>query len=266
MPKIKINDINLYYETYGAGEPLIFIAGFSADHQAWYSIVEKFAADYQVILFDNRGVGQTDIPAGPYSISQMAKDVAVFCETLKIKKANFVGNSMGGYIVQTLAAHYPKLVKKIVISNSAMITDSPFHIYVEAQLEFLKANAPIEQIIKASCAWAFSFQFLMQPGKLAELIQLTMSNPYPFTITGYEGQYAALDNFNSSDWAHQIQAPTLILTSDQDLILPARLSIDLAAQIPNSEIYLFENCGHLPHMEYPEKYAEILQNFLKKRT
>nr|WP_258956523.1 alpha/beta fold hydrolase [Legionella sainthelensi] len=68
MPRIKVNDISMYYERHGQGEPIVFIAGFSADHLAWAAIVEYLKEKYQVILFDNRGIGQTDIPEGLYSI------------------------------------------------------------------------------------------------------------------------------------------------------------------------------------------------------
>jgi 3-oxoadipate enol-lactonase len=170
MPKIKINDITMYYETHGQGEPLVFVSGFSADHFVWESVFEKFTDKYQVILFDNRGAGQTDVPQGPYTIEQMAKDTADLCAHLGITQAHFVGNSMGGFIVQMLAQQHSHLVKSAVISNSAMLTYTPFHLYIAAQLELIKAKAPLESLIKASCCWAFSFQYLMQPGKREELI------------------------------------------------------------------------------------------------
>ncbi|NNM60172.1 MAG: alpha/beta fold hydrolase [Legionellales bacterium] len=262
MPKIKVNDISMYYEIHGQGQPLVFIAGFSADNLPWQEITKKLAKKYQVILFDNRGAGQTDVPKGPYSIEQMASDVAELCKKLAIPKATFIGNSMGGYIVQVLAYQYPELVQAAVISNSAMFSNSCFRIYAAAQLELLKANAPIEAIIHASRAWVFSAGFLNIPGKLAELIQTALSNPYPFTITGYEAQYHALISFDSRHWAGKIAVPTLVLGSDQDIILPPRLAEQLAQTIPQASYYCFENCGHLPHIECPEKYVEVLDAFL----
>lgn len=95
MPHIKVNDISMYYEMHGKGEPIVFIAGFSVDHVAWFEVVERFKDKYQVILFDNRGVGQTDVPDGPYSIEQMTDDVAALCSALGVPQAHFVGNSMG---------------------------------------------------------------------------------------------------------------------------------------------------------------------------
>ncbi len=263
MPKIKINDINMYYEIHGKGEPLIFVSGFSADHLSWTPLLAEFSGEYQVVLFNNRGVGQTDAPSGKYSIEQMAKDIADLCHALNITSAHFVGNSMGGFLVQMLAFQYPSLTKSIVISNSGMTINTPFHFFVAAQLELMKANAPKESLIKTMCPWAFSFQFLSQSGKFDELIKWGMDNPYPFTIAGYEGQYAALDSFDSTSWANKIKAPTLVITADQDIILRSEFSKQLSSEIFGAQYYCFENCGHVPHLEYPKQYAEIVKSFLK---
>lgn len=262
MPKIKLNDISMYYEIHGKGEPIIFIAGFSADHTTWQEIIDLFKNHYQVILFDNRGAGQTDAPKGPYSIEQMANDVVLLCSNLNIKHAHFVGNSMGGYILQTLAFKYPELVKSAVISNSAMMTHCCFHFYVEAQLEFIKSNTPLTALIKASCSWAFSYRFLSQPGMFDRLLKWGIENPYPFTIDGYEAQYAALDIFDSRNWISKINVPTLVLGSDQDLIFNESIVKQLANQIPKAKYHGFSDCGHLPHLEHPQVYFNVIKTFL----
>jgi pimeloyl-ACP methyl ester carboxylesterase len=262
MPKIKINDITMYYEMHGEGEPLVLVSGFGADHLGWTPVLDAFAKDYQVILFNNRGIGQTDIPEGDYSIEQMADDIFSLCAALNIKNAHFIGNSMGGHLVQMLAYRYPTLVKSLVISNSAVSIKSVFHVYLSAQLELMKANAPVEALMKAMISWAFSSYYLSQPGKLDELIRLGKNNPHPFTITGYEGQLAALHAFDSSGWLEKIKVRTLVLTGDQDIILFPALSKQLAADIPNAQFYCFENCGHIPHIEYPQEYVRIVKKFL----
>jgi 3-oxoadipate enol-lactonase len=262
MPKVKINDISMYYEIHGQGEPLVLIAGFSVDHLAWTLALEHFAKNYQVILLDNRGAGQSDSPQGAYSIEQMAQDIADLCSHLRIKRAHFVGNSMGGFLVQMLAYHHPELVKSGTISNSSMHMNICFNIYASAYLELLKANAPMPALIKSSAAWVFSFDYLSQPEQLDALIQLRLNNPYPFTVSGYEGQYSALKGFDSQNWAKNITAPLFIITSDQDLIFNESLSKDLHHQIPRAHYYCFENCGHVPYIEYPKKFAEKVMDFI----
>lgn len=263
MPKIKINDIEMYYETQGQGEPIVLIAGFSADHVHWNEVVDHLKDSYQLITLDNRGAGQTDVPLGAYTIDQMAQDVVDLCMALGIKQANFVGNSMGGYIAQVLAYKHPKLVKSMVISNSTTATHTCFHFYVDAQLELIKANAPVVPLIRGSCSWAFSYQFLSQPGVFERLIQWGLQNPFPFTIAGYEGQYAALDQFDSSQWASNIKVPTLVISGGEDLIFSEKSVKALADLIPGAHYYCFEKCGHLPFIEYPKEFADLIKHFFK---
>jgi 3-oxoadipate enol-lactonase len=252
----------MYYEIHGQGEPIVFISGFSADHTVWGGVVEILKAHYQIILLDNRGAGQTDVPVGPYSIEQMTSDVVLLCAKLGIERAHFVGNSMGGFILQTLAYRHPNLVKSAIISNSAMDIHCVFHLYVAAQLQLLKANAPLAVLIHASCCWAFSFRFLSEPDRLDQLIQLGLDNPFPFTLTGYEGQYAALCGFNSTAWVGDITVPVLVIGGDQDLIFREPSIKALASSIPNAEYYCFQECGHLPFLEYPERFAELVDKFI----
>ncbi|MGC1183042.1 alpha/beta fold hydrolase [Legionella sp.] len=263
MPHMKINDISLYYELHGQGEPIVFIGGFTADHNVWGGVVAYFKEKYQVILLDNRGAGQTDVPDGPYSIEQMADDVAALCLRLNINNAHFVGSSMGGYIVQSLSVRYSDLVKSIIICNSGAVMHTTFRLYIEAQLEMRKAKLPEGVLIKAECSWAFSFQFISQPGMLELLIQMGLKNPYPFTDKGYEGQYAALLKFDSSPWLQQIKVPTLVLAGDQDLIFSEFLVKQLANQIKDAKYYCFSKCGHLPQIEYPEQFARVVIHFLE---
>lgn len=264
MPKIQVNDISMYYESYGQGEPIILISGFSADHLQWGLVIEHLSPHYQVIIVDNRGAGQTDVPEGSYSIEQMAQDIADLCNKLNIEKAHFVGNSMGGYIVQMLAYRHVSLVKSVVISNSSLGVYTCFHTYLDAQLAFLKSKAPLEAILKASCAWVFSPHFLSQPYQLEGLIQLGLNNPYPFTIKGFEGQYAALNTFNSQEWARGIKVPTLVIAGEHDLVLPHYLAEEIHAQIPHSVYCCFKRCGHLPHVEYPVEFSATIQQFFQK--
>lgn len=264
MPTMSVNDISMYYEVHGDGQPLVLISGFTADHAAWLTVLDQLAQHYQVIIFDNRGAGQSDAPAGEYSIIQMADDVVELCRQLNISNAHFIGNSMGGYILQTLALRYPDMVDKMIISNSSLVATTTFRYYIEAQYELLKAKLCPEAVTKATLSWVYSYQFLSQPDILEGLIQLKLQYPYPMTLTGYAAQLQALLDFDSTDWANNIMAPTLVVTSDQDLIFSPSLSKQIAEVIPNAELYCFEQAGHLPHIEYPKKFSELALEFFEK--
>ncbi|MDF1795098.1 MAG: alpha/beta fold hydrolase [Coxiellaceae bacterium] len=262
MSKATINDISMYYEVHGKGEPLVLIAGFSADHLSWREVIKPLSKHYQVVVFDNRGAGQTDAPTGDYSIEQMSDDVIALCQHLGIEQAHFVGNSMGGKIVQMLGYRHANYVKSLVISNSSIDSYNAFTLYLEAQLELLKAEAPMRSIIKAICSWVYSYPYLSHGTNLNDLIELALNNPYPFTPQGYTSQRVALDEFNSSDWLHQINAPTLVIGGDLDIIFTPQMVKAIADNIPEAKYIELEECGHLPFIEHPEKFVDIVTTFL----
>ena len=116
MPYVKINDIQMYYEIHGDGEPLVLIVGLGTDISEWEGIIHWLAQKYQVLAFDNRGVGRTDKPDIHYSIEMMADDTAGLMQTLGIQQAHILGISMGGRIALALALRHPRASKNSSLS------------------------------------------------------------------------------------------------------------------------------------------------------
>jgi len=110
MPYAKNGDINIYYEVHGEGEPLAMIMGYGGDLTRWSRILPYLSKDYKAIIFNNRGIGQTDKPDIPYTIKMMAADLAGLLDTIGIKAAHIFGVSMGGMKAQQFALDYPQKV------------------------------------------------------------------------------------------------------------------------------------------------------------
>ena len=119
MPITRIGDIDMYYEVHGTGEPLVLLHGLSLDSSVWIKQVSALSQKYQVIIFDNRGVGQTDDPHNNYSTEMMADDTATLMKFLNVAEAHILGFSMGGMIAQTIALEYPELAKKSVFNRDS---------------------------------------------------------------------------------------------------------------------------------------------------
>lgn len=264
MPKIKVNDVNLYYESYGQGEPIIFVAGYSADHFTWQGLIEHFSKNYQMIIFDNRGSGQSDIPDIPYTVTMMANDVIVLAEKLGLTSYHTVGSSMGGAIVQTLAHEYPERIKTAVISNSFTEIDIKFAITSKTWSELVKRNVPLAIRAEQSFSWVFSTNFLKQPGNREMLMEVTLASSYPMTEAGLRNQYHALVDFQSDGWANKIKRPCLVIGSDEDIIASEKDTRHLAELIPGAQYALIKNAGHLPHIEKPEEFCKVVETFIKQ--
>jgi 3-oxoadipate enol-lactonase len=264
MPKIKVNDVNLYYEIHGKGQPIVFISGFIADNTKWASVVDAFAKDYQVIVFDNRGTGQSDCPAYQYTIEMLAQDVVELCKILGVTSAHCVGNSMGGLIVQMLAYKHPDFIKTAVISNSAIKFNTKVKLMIEADSILRKTKTPIEPQIKRALCDIFSANFLAKPGMADFLYEQFANNPYPITDQGYFSQLHAASNFDSQNWISKITTPSLVVYSDEDQFIDLDSSIALARAIPNAESFCFNKVGHAPDVEQPELFIKVVKDFIKK--
>src|SRR3990167_9486363 len=116
MPKITANNISMHYEQHGTGDDLVLIGGLTSDHQVWKSALRILSQYFRVLIFDNRGAGQTDTPDLPYTTELMAKDTLALMTALNIPRAHIVGHSLGGCIAQQMALIAPDKVKKLVIA------------------------------------------------------------------------------------------------------------------------------------------------------
>src|SRR3989338_85192 len=113
--EMRVNGASIYYEMRGSGHPLILISGYTRDHTLWTPVLEALAARFQVLRFDNRGVGRTQDEGQPLSASLMAEDVRALAKALGLQKPHIIGQSMGGTVAQKLAAAYPDEIGKLVL-------------------------------------------------------------------------------------------------------------------------------------------------------
>ena len=115
MPKVKVNGIDIYYEEHGSGEPVVMIGGLGADTTLWSKQVPAFSERFRVVVFDNRGSGQSDKPDKPYSIPMFAADTVGLMQALGIERAHVVGASLGGLVAQELVLTHPEMVDRLVL-------------------------------------------------------------------------------------------------------------------------------------------------------
>ncbi|WP_157671385.1 alpha/beta fold hydrolase [Francisella halioticida] len=263
MPKVKVNDINIYYEIRGEGYPLVLISGFGADHITWGKFADKLALKYKIILFDNRGSGQTDCPDQEYSMEQLAKDVKNLCDYLNIEKASFIGYSMGGFIVQQLAHDYSELCENIIILNSATKITKHYSLFMQAFYALLNNDTIAPEILaKLFLPWAYSDSFLSNELNVDKIIETIAKKPHPFTLIGFKNQRSAVDNFDSTGWIKTVRTPALIVGSKKDIIFYEKNIRNLFELMPNSKYFKFKNVGHLPYIEEPDKLLQVVHEFI----
>jgi pimeloyl-ACP methyl ester carboxylesterase len=280
---VKVNGIDLYYEIHGSGEPLLMIEGLGYSAWMWYKQIPVFSKRYQVILFDNRGAGNTDKPDSEYSIEIMADDASGLLRTLGIGPVHALGISLGGFIAQELALRHPDLVKSLslVSTNSgpgkramrnSQHVNGLFKLWGILPGTFEmggKASVPLgfeygitkEDRIRYGLSLAFTPEYYRQhPEEIERIVRWRLENPQP----GYAWtrQLMAGMNFDSSGRAENIHAPTLVLNGTEDRIVTPESARELAGSIPDSRYVEIEGSGHLLFIERSDEFNETVMGFL----
>jgi len=266
MPIVSTNGIELYYEIQGAGAPLVLLAGLGYPGWQWHRMAPLLARHCQVILPDNRGVGQSAKPPGPYTASMLAADTVGLLDALEIDQAVVMGHSMGGFIAQALALEYPHRVRRLILAATNF--GGPRHAPIKpAAMAVLTdtvgdALARLKNGIRVSTAPGFA-------EKHPEIIEqwLAWRAVHPLDPAGYQAQLAIGLGLLSEEAAFEtklpaITAPTLILFGAHDAVVPPANAELLARQITHSRIHILPDAGHFFPLETPEEAAEVIIEFL----
>jgi len=268
LPRIKVNNTDIYYEIHGEGYPFILIRGLSSSLDSWspYSIAQ-FSKDFKTILFDNRGAGRSDKPDGKYSAKMMADDTIGLMDVLDIKEIYLLGFSMGGCIAQELVLNYPNRVTKLILTSSwcgsphgiPPISDQNPFIEMLPLLKEGKYETMARNLTEALFPENYKKN---NPIIIEKVIKNYMNNPP--SPKGFEGQSAYVESFDTYERLSEIKIPTLILHGTEDVILPVENAKILAEKIPSAELVLFENTGHGMNIQENKLWTQKVIEFLKR--
>jgi pimeloyl-ACP methyl ester carboxylesterase len=266
MPKVNINDCDIYYEIHGEGEPLVMIMGLRRNVEWWFRQVPALSNHFRVIIFDNRGAGRSDKPAMEYSIRLFADDTAGLIDALDLRRANILGYSMGGYIAQELALNYPEKVKNLYLASTGCggeraVTMAP------DRLEKFQANAGLnpEDILRKDMNIYFSDEFAAVNSDIVEeFIEISLRHHQP--IEAFERQFDACLRHDTVSRLNRITAPTLIVTGDDDPLVPPENSHILKELIPHAELFVFPDCRHCVIVEKADQFNQKVIDFFKANS
>jgi pimeloyl-ACP methyl ester carboxylesterase len=262
---IQVNGIDLYYNLQGSceNEPLLLIAGFNSDSFTWTAMMGPLLKQYQVLRFDNRGVGRTEAPDSPYSIKQMAADAAALLDYLNISQVHVAGHSMGGQIAQELALAYPEKIQSLILLSSWAKGDEKFNSIIElfGDLTHKLKGTLYQRVI---LPWLLTDVFYSTPGRIELLIDWIENYPFPATPHGLYHQTRAILGSDTSSRLSNIDCPTLVMVGKEDLLTPVRFSEQLAQGIPHAELAILDPGGHSFVVESAAPVAKVMLDFLAK--
>ena len=266
MSTARVGDIELYYEDHGSGEPLLCIMGLAADSMAWVLQTPDFSKRYRTIIYDNRGVGRSSKPKGPYSIAQMADDAAGLLDALDIPRAHVLGVSMGGMIAQELALRHPARARTLQLHCTLGRIDPYGTLLVESLLR-VRAREDREEWARAMLPWVICRKTVRERPEFVQLmLQRSLDNPYPTSYAGLRRQAEAIGGHDTLDRLHAIRVPTLVTLGAEDILVPPAFSREVHARIPGAELTVIPDAGHVHFLEQPELFNAAMLGFLKKHA
>jgi pimeloyl-ACP methyl ester carboxylesterase len=277
---MELNGLKIHYKTAGSGEPLILLLhGFSASTFSWHETMEPLARFGTVVAYDRAGFGLTQRPlddvlrkwpgANPYGPDAQADQVAALIQALGFEKAILVGHSAGGAIAMHSYLRHPERVRGIVFVDAAIYRGggAPGWIRPLSRMPPLNRLGPL--VARSLGA---------QGGRLIKLAWHDPTKVTPDVLAGYR-RPLQVDNWDRALWEFSLagrdlalgerikdmKAPALVITGDDDRIVPPADSIRLASELPNAELVVIPNCGHLPQEECPGPFLEAATPFIAQR-
>ncbi len=255
LPKrLKINQATL----------IIFVGGLTRDHTVWSEILKQEEMEqFSVVVYDNRGSGQTDQPEGPYSSELFANDLNALMEKLQLSSAIIVGHSMGGFIAQYLAALHPKRVEKLILCSTCIRQPTEGIEYLNSRLDLCRRKVPIEQMIETALPWLYTSSFLTKD-RVHQIIESVKLIPFPQNIQALEAQIIAFIQHDSQAILPLIKAPALVVTGKEDKVMTPDVCKELAAKLPIGSFIEVSGAAHMIQIEQPKKLWKIIRDFISE--
>ena len=258
--KIHVGDIDIAYKTFGKGDPILLINGYSQSMDNWDPILlERLASNHTVIIFDNRGIGNTTSGEKGFSIVQLANDTASLLDVLEIKQIDVLGYSMGGIIAQELALNHPDRVGKLIIYASTC-GGKEFTISQDVINTLSNGTGTAMERIERLLHLFFPEKwrnenpnYLKDLPKTTEIISNKTLDQQIEAIFNWTGVCSKLKN---------ITQPTLVIVGTGDVIASPANSLLITEQIPGAWLVQMKGGGHGLMYQYPEKFSSILLTFL----
>lgn len=263
MPQITVNDVTLNYRLEGDGpETVVLVNGLADDLETWaLQVPDLLASGYRVLRFDNRGIGLSAAPAGPYSSAQMAADTKALVDHLGITDFHLMGVSMGGMIVQEYALAYPEDLRTLTPACT-YAAPGPFCSRMFAFWGDLAPVMGVPAVMRDVTLWAFTQEFFEQRGEELAEFEVAMRHMNQ-TTAAYLAQLAVIQNHDTTDRLAGIATPTLVLAGAEDVLIPVALSRRLHELIPGSQ-WATTPGGHGCVWEHPEQFNAVYLEFLAR--
>ena len=251
----------LYVEEHGEGKPLLLIEGLGQSMWVWREQVPVFARRHRTIAFDTRGTGRSYVPDEPYGIDELAQDAA---DILEGRAAHVVGLSMGGYVALTLALARPELVHSLVLAGTGAGGPDRVPRPQAVRDAYVAAiGLPFDEYGRRTMPMTFARGWTERnPERFEEILAARLEFPTPEKTLEAHLQVCYGFYARASE-VERIDAPSLVLHGDEDMVVPVENGRMLAARLPNARHVELRGRGHNLPLEDPETFNRLVLEFLE---
>ncbi len=256
MPFVENLGARIHWDEQGSGAPLLLIMGLGWPYQGWWRLRPVLSEKYRTIALDNRGVGRSEAPAGPYSIAQMAADAAGVLNAARVNTAHIFGVSMGGMIAQEFALQYPKKVRSLILGCTA--AGGPEAVRAEEEAVLRTRGQDPDQFARAINP------FIYDAGTSPQLVEedTAVRRKWYASADVYFAQLQAVTAWEAYSRLAQISAPTLVIHGENDRLVPAENGKRIAGRIPGAKLVTIPGASHVFTTDQPAVAQAAILDFL----
>jgi 3-oxoadipate enol-lactonase len=262
MPMASVNGIDMHYELDGDGtETIVLINGLADDLETWVLQLEDFlAAGYRVLRIDNRGVGKTDAPPGPYTSRMLADDAKALVDQLGITRFHLMGTSMGGMISQEYAINYGSDLTSATFS-STYAAPGPFCSRMFSMWHDMARITGVPFIMRDVALWAFTQEFFWEREDELKEFEAEMAS-LPMSVDAYLAQLNVIQTHDTTGRLDRIHGyPVLVMAGEEDILIPVSLSKQLHEGLPDAD-WATSKGGHASMWEHPAEFNRTYLGWL----
>jgi pimeloyl-ACP methyl ester carboxylesterase len=273
MPFVSIAGRRTFYELFGpesGGDedaPVVaLLNGIGGSCRGWLPLqVPELSKTRRTLIFDHRGVGQSEDPGGPFSTADLADDTAAIFDALEIEQADVLGAFMGGMAGQELALRHPERVRRLVLVGTYARPDAKRRMLLEDWAALAHAGVPMEGMIRKRLVWTLSDETLEQSDLIETMLDFFVKDDIPVGSELFARQCEACLRHDTLRRLSGIRQPTLILCGKHDQLTPPRLHGQMAAEIPGSRLVVIDFGAHLVMAESAVRFNQVVLQFLDEK-
>jgi 3-oxoadipate enol-lactonase len=265
MPHATIADRKVYYELHGdaPGTPLVLVMGIGGSCRGWLPLqVPELSKDRRVLIYDARGVGQSDDPGGPFSTAALADDLAELLDAVGLRRVDVLGAFLGGMTGQEFALRHPLRLDRLILVGCYARPDAKRRMLLEKWKEMARIETPLGIQVRERLLWTVEDDTMEYSDLIDSMIEFFTREGTPISDSVFMRQCDACLEHDARDRLRNIHARTLVLCGRHDQLTPSKFQRELADEIPGARLVTISFGAHLVMAESAQRFNHIVSQFL----